>query len=361
MTLASFHPKASPAQFQPRASDFPRGNTFTRSLTASVIASMERRAPSEIAARMWPNDRITPELLERAASAPAMMTVPGWAQELAQIFVSDALNVLCGCSVGAQLLRETLVVAINRAGTILVPGLAVDATGAGFVAEGAPIPVHQLALTPAQVQPKLLASIAVLTREMIESSNAEVLVSDALMRAAGLALDTALFDINPATAARPAGLRNGIAALTASASPDITEAYFDDISALIGAVAVVSGCGPYILVGSPQRAFVLQMRFIRGGETPTETKNTIMGSSALGNDLMAVAPMAVAGAVGTDPAIETATASTLHMETVPLPVGSATPSRSLWQTDSIAIKMRWVLSWALRDVRGVAWLTPTWK
>jgi hypothetical protein len=344
-----------------RRNGLPRGNTFRRRLTACVVGNVLRETPSDVAARLWPSDHLTAEILERAASAPAMTTVTGWAAELAQIHVADAISVLGAASIAAQMLREGLVLAFDRAGTILVPGLVVDATSAGFVAEGAPIPVHNFNLTPAQMQPHLIASIAVLTREMIESSNAEALVGDALVRAVALALDVAIFDATAATAARPAGLRFGITALTPSAAPDITEAYFEDISALINAVSAVGGSGPFYLVGSAARAYVLNMRFIRGGETPTETQKTILGSIALGNDLMAVAPAALAAVIGLDPTIETSRASTLHMETVPQPVGTVSPHKSMWQTDSIAIKVRWPLSWCLRDSRGVAWMTPTWR
>jgi hypothetical protein len=357
--LRSRQDPREPVRFRKNA--LPRGNTFRRSLTARVVGNVLRQLPSDVAARLWPSDNVTAEILERAASAPAMTTVTGWAAELVQTFVTDAISVMASASAGAQMLREGLVLAFDRAGVILIPGLVVDATSAGFVVEGAPIPVHNFNLTPAQMQPNLIASIAVLTREMIESSNAEALIGDALVRAAGLALDAALFDANAATAARPAGLRNGITALTPSAAPDITEAYFEDISALIGAASTVGGSGPFFLVGSAARAYVLNMRFIRGGETPAETQKTILGSSALGNDLMAVAPAALAAVIGLDPTIETSRASTLHMETVPQPVGTVSPHKSMWQTDSIAVKLRWPLSWTRRDPRGVAWMTPTWK
>jgi hypothetical protein len=63
--------------------------------------------------------------------------------------------------------------------------------------------------------------------------------------------------------------------------------------------------------------------------------------------------------------IETARAGELHMSDTPLPIVSggapASPARSLFQTDSIAIKMRWPVTWAARDPRAVAWTTPTWK
>jgi hypothetical protein len=67
------------------------------------------------------------------------------------------------------------------------------------------------------LSPDKLAVIAVLSYEMLNGSNAEAMVRDALTRSAPLALDTALFDASASSAARPAGLRNGISALTASA------------------------------------------------------------------------------------------------------------------------------------------------
>ena len=37
----------------------------------------------------------------------------------------------------------------------------------------------------------------------------------------------------------------------------------------------------------------------------------------------------------------------------------AVPVRSSWQTDSVGLKFRLPVSWALR-APAVAWLTPTW-
>jgi hypothetical protein len=49
--------------------------------------------------------------------------------------------------------------------------------------------------------------------------------------------------------------------------------------------------------------------------------------------------------------IETVNAATLVMDTVPGAAGWMGPERGLFQTDSIAIKVRWPVSWALRDRR----------
>jgi hypothetical protein len=335
----------------------PQGNCFVRMLTAKAISRLSGVSPQVVARWMWPSDKITNELLEqRAASAPAMTTVAGWAAELAQRRVYDAVEALGPASAGREVLRNSLVLSFDGAAQISVPGFVASGVNAGFVAEGDPIPVRQLADTAALLQAYKMASIAVLTREMMESSNAEALIGDALIRSAGIALDTVLFDSNPATAARPAGLRNGIAATTASANADFIEAFAEDITSLVNATSAVGGNGPYIIVASPGRAAAMALRFIE------EAKNLIvLGSSAVGNDVVVIAVGALVAAIEPDPNIETATASTLHMDTAPQPIGSVGPEKSMYQTDSLALKVRWPMSWALRDPRGVAWLTPAWK
>jgi hypothetical protein len=49
------------------------------------------------------------------------------------------------------------------------------------------------------------------------------------------------------------------------------------------------------------------------------------------------------------------------MDTVPGLPGTMGPELEMWQTNSIAVKVRWPVSWALRDPRAVAWMTPAWK
>jgi hypothetical protein len=337
-----------------------QGNSFVRILTARALASLHRLrgvTPADVAEKLWPNDRIVEHWLGRAATAPAMTSVPGWAAELAQRVVSDAIEALGPASAGAQVLKHCTVLNWNGAGSIAAPGFVAEFGNAGWVAEGNPIPVRQLAAGPAILNPHKLGAIAVLTREMMESSNAEALISDALVRAAGRMLDEVLFDANAEDAARPKGLRNGIATLTASNNSDAFGAVFEDTAAVINALAPVAGAGPYILVTSPGRAVSMSFR------QPNVAGNNliVLGSSAVTNDMLAIAPAALVAALSPEPEIETANAASIHMDTVPQAVGTAGPHRSMFQTDSIAIKVRWPVTWALRDPRGFAWLTPSWK
>ena len=357
--MARIEREAAPPPLR-RELNIPPGNSCLRWITAQVIARIRRITPAEIAAEYWPHDKIVQQIFTRAATTPAMTGVAGWAAELAQLRVNDALAALGAASAGAQMLKSGLVLDMDGVGSISAPGFVAAAGNAGFVAEGLPIPVRQLASAAALLQPHKIGAIGVLTQEMADSSNAERLIGDVLARSAGLALDAALFDSTAASTTRPAGLRNGIAAQTASSATDLFEAFFEDVATLLNAVSAVGGNGPFAMIASPGRAAQMRMRFI--GEDPAIT---VYGSTAAGNDLIAVATPALVAALSSEPDVETANAGELHMSDTPGPIvnggAPAAPARSLWQTNSIAVKVRWPVTWALRDSRAVAWVTPTWK
>jgi hypothetical protein len=256
-------------------------------------------------------------------------------------------------------MRDALLLNWDNAGSIAVPAFVASATNGGFVAEGDPIPVRQFANTAAILQPYKVASISALSREMIESSNAEALITDALVRSAALAIDAAFFDATAANAARPAGILNGIAATGASNNAELSEAFADDMEDLINSVAQVGGNGPYYIVGRAGRIFMMAIRFATAYTNDKSIRLAISG--ALAAQIVAVAPKGIAAAIEPDPEIETASAGTLVMDTAPVTPDTTQTTKSLFQTDSIAVKVRWPVSWVVRNPQAVAWLTPTWK
>src|SRR5262249_36885465 len=152
---------------------------------------------SEFARRHWRDDRGT-EYVVRAATGPAMTTTTGWASELSHVTLVF-LAALRGLNAGAELLTRGLQVRFNGAGQILLPTIAQGS--AGFVGQGKPIPVAQFASSAgATLLPHKLALISTLTREMIESSNAEAIIRAVLTESAAVGLDVALFSANAATA-----------------------------------------------------------------------------------------------------------------------------------------------------------------
>jgi hypothetical protein len=334
----------------------PPGNLFTRLLTAKTIATLKRCKMLDVTQVMWPNDKtLQAVILIKAASAPAITSVAGWAAELAQKVVADAVEALSAATSAVEVMQAGLVVGWDGYGAISVPALSASAANGGFVSEGSPIPVRQFVTSAVQINPYKAASISVMSREMMESSNAEALISDALVKSAAMAIDSVFFGSAASTSAQPAGIRNGISTLTASVLTDPFGAAFEDVATLLNAVGPVGGRGPFYLVSSVGRHSSIRERF-------SQTQDLIaVPSSAVGNDLVAVAAQAIAAAISVDPEIDTANAATLVMDTAPGPAGVAGPERGVWQTDAIAIKVRWPVSWVLRDSRGVAWLTPTWK
>src|SRR5580765_4967582 len=120
MTVVEFHKRRgeSPPMFR---RDMP-GNIFLRFLTARVIADIFHTPVASIIESCYPSDRLLAAIVERAASAPAMTTVTGWAAELAIRVVADALEALGPASAGAELLKRGLVLSFDGSGSISAPG-----------------------------------------------------------------------------------------------------------------------------------------------------------------------------------------------------------------------------------------------
>ena len=221
------------------------------------------------------------------ASAPALV-------QLTQNFVAS----LSPAYASAAFLQQTLQLGFDDgAGAITVGGFIADGGKAGFVKQGAPIPVHSRLVTPCMLEPSTIKTISTMTVEMVTGSNAQALIEDVLRQDVGLALDGALFDANPAVAeTRPAGLRHGIAPLTASAATDPTDAMLADIATVAGGVAPVAGNSPITLVANPVRAMMLKLR------APRDLPVTVLASSSIAPaDLVALAPSAVVSRDGRCP------------------------------------------------------------
>ena len=353
-------PAPIPLRPDPGAIGSANVTALVRACAAAALGAYDRTtSPANVLAASWPHDRDAARLLEtRAASAPTTTTTFA---SLMERTVADFIESLAPASAGAALLGQGLQLTFGTNVAISVPSFLANAANVGWVDEAAPIPVRQLNVLGGPIlEPTKLGVITALTNEMISGSNAEAMVRDALTQSAALALDTALLDANAATTARPAGLRYGITALTASALTDRTEAMLADIATLAGAVAPVGGNTPIAIIANPVRAMTLRLR------SPRELSVAVLASSAVAaGDLIAVAPPALVSAVGAVQ-IKADRESTVHMydpaDAIAVP-GSpnvvSAPVRSTFQTDTVALRLLLTASWGLRSPAGLAWLTAT--
>jgi hypothetical protein len=309
---------------------------------------------------MFPGDAASAIVL-KAATAPASLTSTQWAGVIAQGTVADFVANLGPVSAASQLFRAGLSVRFDG-GTAPIPSLTSSAAGAAFVKEGEPIPVYQSTIAGVTLTPKKLGSISTFSGEMAKHSDIERIVREILTANVAQALDAQVFGTGAATDAAPAGLRNGVAGLT-PATGGTADAMRRDVGALAGAVAAVAG-SQIVFVASPDVAAKLLLTANPALPYPVLTS----GALATGT-LMAVAANAIAVAVDPVPSIDASTEGVLHYEDgTPLQIGTAgspntiaAPSRSLYQTDVIGLRVFLNVSWGLRASGAVAWVTSvTW-
>ena len=361
----------------PKKKDIEPIEYLVRAGTIQMLAHIHRKNVSDVRREIYGDDEATKAVFEwavRAASAPAMTTVTGWAAELVQQVVTDFVQRLNVKSIFPRLSSLGLSLSFGRAGRIIIPTRALTPTIAGsFVGEGQPIPVRQGAFSAAILTPKKMAVITTWTREIDEHSvpAIEGLLRQAIQEDTAVAVDSVLLDANPATAVRPAGILNGITPLTPTAG--------GGFNALVGDIKQVSGSlltatrgnvrAPAWLMNPQQVMSAGLTPAPASGVFPFDTSNGTLqgwpiidsGTVPLGTVIaMDCADFVTVG--GEAPRFEISDQATLHMEdTTPAPIDGATPVRSLWQTDSLALRLILPLNWAIRRpgvvsvVPGVTW------
>jgi len=240
---------------------------------------------------------------------------------------------------------------MDGVGVLSIPSYLVNYLDAGrFVGEGQPIPMRKFLFSPGvQLEPRKIGVITSYTREMAVSSNLEAIVRTILNQAAALALDHYLFDNVAGDAIRPPGLLNGVTPITPTAGGG-TAAMIADISAVVGAVAASGGRDP-CLFGSVSQITKLSLL------APPKFDLPVFASSAIPDKtLIAVDAAGFVTGFQPIPQFDASQETAIHEEdTTPLPIGTpgtpatvAAPTRSLWQTDVIALRMKLFCAWAMR-------------
>jgi hypothetical protein len=335
--------------------------SVVRALVAAARARFEsdNTAAVRIIKNAWPRDHLAMALITRATAAPAMTTVAGWAQELGHTIVLDVLASLGPAAIGGELLELGTVLEWGGSAKINVPGVVASSANASFVGQGSPIPARQLSVSAVSLTPAKFATIFSLTEEQISSSNAEQLMHTTLIDSLAADLDTALFDSNAADSTRPAGLLYNITPITATTGGGDV-ARLQDLGKLVNAVSPTGGI-KYALVGDPGTAEKLKDRVGPKFDTP------IFGSNGVAaNSLVCVAVNALVSVLEAAPRVDTRRGVATHLNTVPAEIVTsggvmATPIKSAFQTDSVAIRFIADVAWALRAPGAIAWIQNiTW-
>lgn len=354
-----------------------------RALAIRVIAKVTGDSTSNVMAERYgdmPKVREVLQFIQRAASAPATTTTTGWAAELVQTAVLDFLDALQPDTIYPRLRDMGARFNFGRNGVVSLPSRAATPTIAGsFVAQGGAIPVRQGAFNAITLTPKKMAVISTFTREIAEHStpNIEAIIRQMINEDTSASIDSVLLDATAASATRPAGLRAGVSTLTPTAGANL-DALIADLKQMLGVLIAANALRAPVWIMNPAQALSISLRTNANGEFVFRdevaagrllTYPILTSTSVTAAQVFLVDAADFFSATGDEPRFDVNDSATLHMEdTAPTAIGTtgtptvvAAPVRSLWQTDTIGIRMIMDLNWALRRTGIVSYITAvTW-
>ena len=321
---------------------------------ARSVFTPERNA-SRVARQMWPDDKATLQILERAASTMATTSDAQWAGPLAHsTVVQELLTNLGPTSAGLQLLQQGLTLTFDGYNQIKCPGISASASYAGFVGQGGNIPVRQLPVSAGvTLEPRKFGTIVALSREMIESSNAQQLVQAVLVDSVAISLDTALFGSTAGDANRPPGLLNGVSGLTPATGAN-NDAMRQDLGALAGAVAGLGGLSIAYITDPTSAVKIL------ASAGPRFVFPVLASGGVPAKQIICIALPALASATDPQPRFESSRDAMLTFDDA-APSDLGTPTRSMFQIDSVSIRISMFVSWGLRAPGSISFISGvTW-
>jgi hypothetical protein len=340
-----FLPSDRYAATAPRPSD-----ALIRAIAAECIAFAGGGSPDVVLKERWPRDEVARSFITRAATTPTTTTT---ANALLTTATGDMLLSIGPQSAASQLFAQGLMLDFAASQTISVPNVLSAATFSNVVAEGNPIPVYEARSGPSTLLTlQTIKGICIFTREVIEHSAVEAITRQVLAESIGLSLDALLFT------ASAGGLLNGVVAGSESSNTDHAEAMFEDLATLLSAVAPVAAGYPIAIVTSPTQAVKLKLRLL----TARDPGFTVLASSAIADGtVIAIAANTLVAATSPTPSFDVSTNATVVMETSPSQIATggtlaAGETRSLFQTDSIGLRVRFGAAWGLRSATGISFL-----
>jgi HK97 family phage major capsid protein len=354
-----------------------KGDFLIKTATATLHAFINKGRAEESAEFLYANDAQAVDVIKSIVN-PGSSTAAGWAAELVQYDVQGFLDLLYGVSVYARLEALGLGLNFNGFGSIKVPGRAPTPTMAGaFVSELGLIPVKRLGLISATLNRYKLGVIGTYSRELFEQStpNIETIIRDATINDTAQAIDTALLDTNPqVNGVRPAGLRNGCTTAAGAAGGGVN-AIIQDVQGMIGTMTAANGGRRPVWVLHP--TVVSSLTFAMTATGVFLWKDEVEQGRFCGYPLVSSThadptvallvdcadfvsafdtPMFMASQEatiievnddGTVPSMDVASGGISPIHNINDALAAVPPGtvRSLYQTDALALRMLWPVSW----------------
>jgi hypothetical protein len=332
--------------------------SWTRAIAAQALAAKHKTGASRIAAEIvkstWPDD-------DRALAITKGAMTPTTSAGLWSWNPVGPFRSLAPSSAALSLFQMGMMLDLTGATTIRIPG-AVPGTLPVFVGEGMPGPVVQRTIHSTILGPvRKILLFATATGELENSSpeNASTIIGRILADAAERSIDATAFGTTADDGVTPAGLLHGVTpTAAATAGPD---AMAQDLGALTGAIGA-AGIDPNgaVFVCGPREATIIKTKASLKLDNPV-----LMTLGLPAKSVACFAPNGVASGYQDAPTIEAKTSAVLHHEdTAPADIGTgagvAAPTKSVFQTNLIAIRVRANCAWvaapgAAQVITAVNW------
>lgn len=335
---------------------------WRRGFAAKAIGVESNRNVNDVIRSLWPSDESTQERIVKSVASPASLT--GWGSQLAGGAGAVFIRSLLGLSAAANLFDAAGLAPMAGAATVTLPLLSSNIGAPTFVAEGDPIPVLQGSFgTSTLGTPKKLAMITALTGELRQRSadEAENIIRFSMEDVTSKRLDQAVFSTTAASPSTPAGLLNGVTAITATAGGG-APAMAKDLANLVGAIADAGGGADIAIYMNPRQAVTAQILGAAALTYPIVPAPTLAPGT-----IVAIERRGIASGFPALPDIRVDRDATLQFDTAPgqIATGGAIPAQariqSLFQSDLIALRLILRCAWVSMLPGGVQFIPgATW-
>jgi hypothetical protein len=328
-----------------KVSRIAEARSIQRAITVSVLAKIKNVEEVNILKQNWPRDEHAMLLLRGAVSPTSTTSASAISHDQIGAFRSIAPG-----SAALSLFDRSVKLDLTGINTVRVPRVANLPPQPVFVVEGQPAPAVQFTDATITLGPACkIETITAVSKELNLSmpETAVSVVGRIVADACTASIDKAAFDTTASSTARPAGLLYNVTPIGASTASD--SAMADDLGNLVQAIGN-AGIDPTdaIFVAGPREAMIINTRI-----GPNFKSQVLVTLGLPAKSVAAFAPAAIYSGYQGLPIIETSDSAAFHYEdTTPKEIVStpgvvAAPVKSLYQTDTIAIKVRAWCSWAV--------------
>lgn len=350
------------------------GMGFARMARVKALAHIDHADPVQVAQHVYPGDDSLVKSFQKAAVPAASTGSATWAGNLILDgggYFADFVEYSRARSVMGQISDRLRRLPFDT--QVLVQASA----GVGkWTAEGDAKPLTSWTYTKAKLVPLKVAAIAAATQEMLKRASvaADTLIRDELTRSVNTAVDGTFVSAAAAVSGEsPAGIRNGISALTLNGDGTVAGIRCDIaqfLKELAGDNLSVSGAF-WIMPELVAIDLSLATNEVGTSAFPgiTPTGGTLAGLPVFTSQTVATnVVMLVKGDeifLGDEGGIEVRISdqASLEMDSEPTQ-SSVTPTASttvsMFQTNSVAFLVERYLNWQLRRPGAVVWATVNW-